>query len=556
MASLDSVKGVTRSAVWLLCGGKTGNWDPSFVGVPGRRPGVHLLTAVSPGVPARRGLERSRACGAMASPEAWRKTGRKAAEAHWVGLSPGELVEIVVYNDQGQTQGTILVELLREYEDPAHEGRSWLGKIHACQDDYFAWWVSTTYDQGEAGIHFCGRRGDHCSVRTPFRDVLHVDVFRMLPGDSALSLPWLSEDQKNLVTQLLKASGPPPPGSGQVPGAGAGEPGGRGKVEGGEPGIRGLAAALAGGERESDAGEVENEPKEKKTKKRKAGREKDEDYGQGLQEKIAKRSPPNVGASALRLKLKKKKASKKKKNKDKKKTSSSSESSDRSDSLFQLAALPAGTEKIHRLHEERPGTLANLTLLKFQEILERTVGLSRGTAENPQEESLPPVARGYLTQILLTRFPEAAAGLRNVRELRTLAAIIDGICQNDSMRSLDVAVQRFKSIELFMSQGSWEQGNLLELIPSEGEARSYFRPELKATQQELKTEQRLRAGPWQPRRNQWAPRWEDRQAPHAEAVDPGGAEAGKDEKPPSNRPGQKGRKGKGKGKGRKGKFAW
>ena len=286
LASLDSVKGVTRSAVWLLCGGKTGNWDPSFVGVPGRRPGVHPLTAVSPGVPARRGLEKSRACGAMASPEAWRKTGRKAAEAHWVGLSPGELIEIVVYNDQGQTQGTILVELLREYEDPAHEGRSWLGKIHACQDDYFAWWVSTTYDQGEAGIHFCGRRGDHCSVRTPFRDVLHVDVFRMLPGDSALSLPWLSEDQKNLVTQLLKASGPPPPGSGQVPGAGAGEPGGRGKVEGGEPGIRGLAAALAGGERESDAGEVENEPKEKKTKKRKAGREKDEDYGQGLQEKL------------------------------------------------------------------------------------------------------------------------------------------------------------------------------------------------------------------------------------------------------------------------------
>ena len=91
-----------------------------------------------------------------------------------------------------------------------------------------------------------------------------------------------------------------------------------------------------------------------------------------------------------------------------------------------------------------------------------------------------------------------------------MAAIIDGICQNDSMRSLDVAVQGFKSIELFMSQGSWEQGNLLELIPSEGEARSYFRPELKATQQELKTEQRLRAGPWQPRRNQWAPRWEDR----------------------------------------------
>lgn len=492
----------------------------------------------------------------MAGPEAWRKTGRKAGDSHWVGLVAGELVEIVVYTDQGQPQGTVIIELIRELDNEANEGQAWLGKIHACQDDYFAWWVSTTYDRGEAGLHFCARRSDHCTVRTPFRDVLHVDVFRMLPADSVLTLGWLSDDQRNFFTQWLKAAGAPPPGSGVVPGTGAGVPGGHGQVEEGEAGIKGLAAALAGGGKRTEAPDEEKEPGEKsQKKKRKPSHEVDEDYGQGLQDAIAKRTPPNVGSSALRLRLKKR-TSKKRKNKDKKKKSSSSESSDRSDSLFQLAALPTGTEKIHRLHEERPGTLANLTLLKFREILERTVGLSRGAAENPEDENLPPVARGYLTQILLTRFPEAAAGLRNVRELRTLAAIIDGICQNDSMRSLDVAVQRFKSIELFMAQGSWEQGNLLELIPSEGEARSYFRPELKASQQELKTEQRLRSGPWQPRRNQWVPRWEERQPAPTDGTAAGGAEAEKEDKPPSNRPSPKGRKGKGKGKGRKGKFGW
>ena len=87
------------------------------------------------------------------------------------------------------------------------------------------------------------------------------------------------------------------------------------------------------------------------------------------------------------------------------------------------------------------------------------MGLSRGTAGREGGE-----ARGYLTP----HRGQQSAGLRNIRELRTLAAVIDGICQNDSMRSLDIAVQRFKSIELFMGQGSWEQGNLLELIPSEG----------------------------------------------------------------------------------------
>ena len=71
-------------------------------------------------------------------------------------------------------------------------------------------------------------------------------------------------------------------------------------------------------------------------------------------------------------------------------------------------------------------------------------------------------------------------GVRNLWELRTLAQIVDSICQNNAIRSVDVALQRFKSIEMFIAQGSWEQENLLELIPSEGEARSFFRPELKA----------------------------------------------------------------------------
>ena len=166
------------------------------------------------------------------------------------------------------------------------------------------------------------------------------------------------------------------------------------------------------------------------------------------------------------------------------------------------------------------------------------------------------MARGYLSQILLTRIPEQVAGVRNVRELRTLAAIIDGICQNDAMRSLDIAVQRFKSIEMYMSQGSWEQGNLLELIPHEGEARSYFRPELKATQQELKTEQRLRAPAWSNRRPTWTPRWENYQEKNSENTEGDNGGTTKDEKPPTNRPPQKGRKGSGKGKGRKGKFKW
>ena len=490
----------------------------------------------------------------MAMPEAWRKTGRKATDAHWIGLCAGELAELVVYDDHGRQQGTIVVELTRCEKSEGVEGEIWMTRVKAVQDEYFSWWMSETYVDGEVPVHFCGRRSDHCQVQTAYRHPPHADVFRLIPADSALQLSWLTVEQKQAITQWLKSSGLPEAGPGQVPGPGGGGPGEPAAVETGEPGIRGLAAALgSGGAPKAVAGNASEGAPGHGLKRKKKEDEDDGSYGKGLQQKVAARSPPALGPSALRMTLGKKK--KKKKHKEKKSASSESESSDRSDSLFRLAALPAGTEKIHRLHEERPGALANLTLLKFREILERTVGLSRGTADK-EEESLPPVARGYLSQILLTRIPEGVAGVRNVRELRTLAAIIDGICQNDAMRSLDIAVQRFKSIEMYMGQGSWEQGNLLELIPHEGEARSYFRPELKATQQELKTEQRLRTPAWSNRRPTWTPRWEAHQEKTGEGAEGDGGGTAKEEKPPSNRPPQKGRKGLGKGKGRKGKFKW
>ena len=309
----------------------------------------------------------------MAVPEAWRKTGRKATDAHWIGLCAGELAEVVVYDDHGRQQGTILVELKRCEKNEGIEGEVWMTQMMAVQDGYFSWWVSETYPDGEVPMHFCGRRSDHCQVQTAYRNPLHADVFRLLPGDSALQLSWLSAEQKLSLTQWLKSSGPPIADPGLVPGPSGGGPGAPAAVETGEPGIRGLAAALGSGAGPKPvAEETPGDMPGHGLKRKKKDEDEDGSYGKGLQQKVAARSPPVLGPSALRMALGKKK--KKKKAKEKKASTSDSESSGRSDSLFRLAALPAGTEKIHRLHEERPGSLANLTLLKFREILERTVG--------------------------------------------------------------------------------------------------------------------------------------------------------------------------------------
>lgn len=82
--------------------------------------------------------------------------------------------------------------------------------------------------------------------------------------------------------------------------------------------------------------------------------------------------------------------------------------------------------------------------------------------------------------------PEPSLGLRNLRELRTLAAMVDLMASNDTLRALDIALQRMKAIEVFVAQGNWTQATMLELVPAEGEQRAWFRQELKAAQQEAK----------------------------------------------------------------------
>ena len=177
--------------------------------------------------------------------------------------------------------------------------------------------------------------------------------------------------------------------------------------------------------------------------------------------------------------------------------------------------------------------------------MERATG--RGAAA--EEVELPAVARAYLSQIYLARNPEGSLGLRNLRELRTLATMVDMVASNDPLRALDVALQRMKSIELFVSQGNWSQANLLELVMPEDEQRAWFRQELKAAQQEQKSELRLLHDQYPRRRTPWHP-----------PVAQGGAGEkkdgeGKDETPPTNSGGA-GRGRKGKGKGKKGKLRW
>ena len=509
----------------------------------------------------------------------WRKTGRKADARHFDGLCTGCLFEFAVYDDRHRQQGRAIACLTGPaLETNIDGGRMFEGQILAIEDEYYEYWVENLFgriqDSPVIFFHFCEVSEASCRSRTAFRDPIHVDVFRLIGAEQMGRLTWLKEEQKEwMKSHPAVIGGRDVPGSGGPPAPGAAPPpeAAPGAVETGVAGLEGLAKALGAGqeankrplnEESSDADERRRQKKKDRRDRRghkrspSPGREgrsakaprrdgRDQDQGQ-LQMELNKKVPQEPRLSALELgpahkKKKKKKSRSSSSNRARGRSPSSSSSSG---SLFRSAALPRGMERLRRLHQKRPGSLASLSLLRMQELVHRAQG--RGTAAE-SDEKLPPVALGYLAGVFLVQNPPVTVGLRTLRELRTVATVIDMLCQNDALRALDVLVQRLKALELAHAQQGWSQASQLELVLEDNQS-AVFRPELKAAQTEVKEDWKIQRGPFrQPRSSGWNPNW----APVNETP---GAPADGDTKdtPPNNQP--KGGARKGKGKGKKGRF--
>eukprot|EP00435_Cladocopium_sp_Y103_P011686 s2887_g3.t1 len=489
-------------------------------------------------VDARRGLVGNLGSGGGGGqmPEPWRKTGRKASEDHYLGLTELAVVEAAAYHEDGTRMGHLLLQLLRS--DPlggdSDGGKSWGGVMLAVEDPYYSWWFESTFgalkDGKEVFFHFCRQPQHSCSFRGGYADLIHVDVWRILMKDEVLSTRWLRDGARAQVEQLLRA----PPGNLTAPASPSGD------VQPGAAGITGLRSALEGTPLEEGADAKAAGKRKRKQQPdavneehgdKKAARE-DSDDSASYGEILRRRKPLAQAESALKLRRtkKKKKTSKKK---DKKPKSDSDESSDESTdgSVFRVAPLPEGIDRLKRTHLKQPGRLADLTLQRYRELLMRSTG--RG-AELVEQDKMPSVARAYLQQVQ-----------RTTREMRTLMLVVDYLTMNMVPSALDVLLQRQKALELSAEQQSWLQANHLELVDME-EARSYFTQELKAAQSEVKAEQKLGKG--------WSPSYRPSQGWRPPAP-PASGVANKENKDgdaaPTNEEPRKGKKGKkGKGRGR------
>ena len=75
---------------------------------------------------------------------------------------------------------------------------------------------------------------------------------------------------------------------------------------------------------------------------------------------------------------------------------------------------------------------------------------------------LAPTLNTFLTSVLL---PAGDPGVRNSREMRTIALALDEILKGNVLGATDLLAQRFKAVQQASADGHWNVAKHLELLP-------------------------------------------------------------------------------------------
>ena len=112
-------------------------------------------------------------------------------------VSPGDTIEMEVFDDAGNAQGTILLGV-HGVKVGHHHGRIVEATFMGASDVYFHWWMnqgegSPPKDRGE--YHLCGVATKDCPVDKERPTMVHGERYRVLGRDvlGAKQVPWLSD---------------------------------------------------------------------------------------------------------------------------------------------------------------------------------------------------------------------------------------------------------------------------------------------------------------------------------------------------------------------------
>ena len=171
-----------------------------------------------------------------------------------------------------------------------------------------------------------------------------------------------------------------------------------------------------------------------------------------------KRKRSSSSSSAGKKKDDRKKKRKKEKKKRKSKESTSSSSADSKEDLY--GKETAKYESLVEKSKRNPGRLLRSGLEQMSKYLAARTGGEGGPTVSWRDQRVG----AYLNQVLFNQHPPSAIGVRNTRELVTLAEAID-LLMEERLPSLgDLLMQRLKAVEASLTEG-WGVAAFQELIP-------------------------------------------------------------------------------------------
>ena len=155
---------------------------------------------------------------------------------------------------------------------------------------------------------------------------------------------------------------------------------------------------------------------------------------------------------------------KKRKRDGRRRRSSSSRPSSRSSSSSVVATTrDGGVESLAVASRKKPGKLLRSGLMEMRQYL-LDHGGAAASQDSVGEDWRSTKVGAYISQVLFVNHSPDTMGIRNAREIVTLATCLDHLLSGQLARAGDVLMQRLKAVESSLTDG-WSVARHHELIP-------------------------------------------------------------------------------------------
>ena len=384
----------------------------------------------------------------------------------------GGFLEYDCYDGQKRPQGRATLRL-DDWVD-SREG-TFRGEHLGASDEYYEYYAKRSLGTDQVVYHLCEHSLKKCPFRLPRgdrRELIHVHSWRMTSPLLMMERGYAATAAKNAVDERVMnftARVPEP--------APAGAPGGRAPGTNLDETARALAA-------EAGLDEFGEPLKEKEEASRRFSRGTPRgSVGDLLQKRVMEqRAALKEKERDTERKKERKRSRTPRRRRRRGGDDSKSRSVSRESKSSEHFRLPStrGEDELLRLSEKHPGRLLKETMKQLDKYL-----AERSDCVPGEDSWMDRRMMAYVNQIVLSSHPPQSMGVRNYREILTLAKGIDYLLQGQLSHLGDLLVQRLKALETSLTDQSWHAAKHQELLPAQGASLTSEQERRRAAKQEL-----------------------------------------------------------------------